>query len=82
MPEFVDKIIVVNDGSTDHTLDLVKQLINSPLNKGIEISNKLNAIEEPEEYNRAEQILLQKRKEELKYFPDSEVINRIPNLIG
>ena len=78
MPDFVDKIIVINDGSTDKTLDVVTKLIDSPQNKGLEISNKLNAINEPEEYNRAERVLLEKRKEELKFFPKSEVVNKNP----
>ena len=78
MPDFVDKIIVINDGSTDKTSDVVKKLIDSTKNKGLEILNKLNAINEPEEYNRAEQVLLEKRKEELKFFPKSEVVNKSP----
>ena len=75
MPEFVDRIVVVNDGSTDKTLDVLKQLIVQPVNNAVTIKNKLDQIQELKNFNRAEQVLIEKRKKELGYFPASNIVN-------
>ena len=78
MPEFVDRIVVVNDGSTDKTLDVLKQLIVQPENNAVTIKNKLDQIQELKNFNRAEQVLIDKRKKELGYFPASNIVNENP----
>ena len=62
MPEFVDRIVVVNDGSTDKTLDVLKQLIVQPVNNAVTIKNKLDQIQELKNFNRAEQVLIERGK--------------------
>ena len=56
---FVDRIVVVNDGSTDKTLDVFKQLIVQPVNNAVTIKNKLDQIQELKNFNRAEQVLIE-----------------------
>ena len=68
MPDYVDRIIVVNDCSTDNTKQITESYfdklgsreipeINAPTNKGI--------------YSRADEILEEIRKKEVEYFPES-----------
>lgn len=78
MPVFVDRIIVVNDCSTDSTIDVVKQYIsndNSPL---IKIPSILNQVT-PNRYNRADLVfndLL--KKDSVKYTPVN-IYNKNPD---
>jgi glycosyltransferase involved in cell wall biosynthesis len=77
MPDFVDRIIVVNDCSDDGTAGVVKRLIESDKSKAIEINNILNHIE-LKKYNHADFILQEQLKTEMKYFVPSEVYNSKP----
>jgi glycosyltransferase involved in cell wall biosynthesis len=66
MPEFVDRIVVVNDLSKDKTEDVVKSLIkNKSYNSTTEINPKRVI---PNPYNRAEQILEKVNDEEIKFY--------------
>ena len=66
MPEFVDRIIIVNDLSKDNTGEIVKTLIESNKFKS-DISISLKTIE-PNFYNKAEQILEKVNEEEIKFY--------------
>lgn len=77
MPDFVDRIIVVNDCSDDDTAEIVKRLSGSDESKSIEIKNILNHIE-LKKYNRADFVLQEQLKTELDYFVPSEVYNKKP----
>jgi glycosyltransferase involved in cell wall biosynthesis len=75
MPEFVDRIVVVNDHSTDKTLNTVLALIKDQSEKGIGITS----IEKPtvqlddSPYNQAEKVVKALRvKEEAYYTPIKE----------
>jgi glycosyltransferase involved in cell wall biosynthesis len=76
MPDFVDRIIIVNDRSYDKTEDIIKSLINSPHNqtqlelKGVEIKKTF--------HNDAEIWLQEFNKKEIEYFPRSEIFNAKP----
>jgi glycosyltransferase involved in cell wall biosynthesis len=63
MPDFVDRIIVVDDCSTDNTREIVKELITTA--KGVKGQRIPKAAEQIQEdfFNRAEVVALEIRKE-------------------
>lgn len=68
MPDFVDRIIIVNDGSKDNTAEVIKKYIENDSSKKTVIK-KYEPVIEPNIYNRAEIVLKEMRlREELKYF--------------
>ena len=74
MPDFVDRIIIVNDGSKDNTADVVKKYIENDTVKTIFISRDVAEIE-PTIYNRADLVLREMRLEEEKRYPNYEIYN-------
>ncbi len=78
MPTFVDRIIIVNDCSWDGTAKEVMQRIDADSNEKREIANKLQQELKGTHYNRAERVLQQINKEEVKLFTPSEVANKNP----
>ncbi len=75
MPDFVDRIIVVNDCSTDGTEDVVKWYISRGIKtKRIERKKKKNIKET--KYNKAEIIAEKICNAELKFFTPSEIFNK------
>lgn len=77
MPEFVDRIVVVNDCSDDKTADIVKEHMNSDKN----LSPEINIIAESvpkSAYNKADILLQEQLKENIKYFVPAEVVNQNP----
>lgn len=75
MPVFVDRIIVVDDNSSDKTAEIVQEVINRDSNQAAyEIQNILNR-EKKNKYNRANIILQEQLAQEKKYFTPSEVVN-------
>ncbi len=74
MPDFVDRIIVVNDNSTDNTESIVKKLIEKDKSEAIKIENILDNVK-PNSHNRANIILQEVQKNEIKYFVDHSIFN-------
>ncbi len=74
MPDFVDRIIVVNDNSNDRTAKVVNGYIKNDKKKTIEIKNTLHTLQ-PNKYNKAERVLQYQVKEEIKHFVPSEIVN-------
>jgi glycosyltransferase involved in cell wall biosynthesis len=74
MPDFVDRIIIVNDKSTDSTEQVVQQYINSDKSNVIPIHNILDTIK-PNKYNRANIVIQDIQKNELVKFIPSRVYN-------
>lgn len=74
MPDFVDRIVIINDASTDQTASIVKSFIDNTDNTGIEIKNILDKIK-PTAYNRANIILQDLLKSEKGRFTPNEVYN-------
>ena len=75
MPDFVDRIIIVNDCSKDKTAEVVMQYISNDATEKKAFYNKLNKEFERNRYNHAEEVLHQLNKDELKLFTPSEVSN-------
>ena len=71
MPEFVDRIVVVDDHSIDETVEIVLSRCKTmgkltiPIKKSLQVNNK---------YAWAEHVLEKQNAEELKYFPEADVI--------
>ncbi|HXH17675.1 MAG TPA: glycosyltransferase, partial [Chitinophagales bacterium] len=78
IPSFVDRIIVVNDCSTDRTAECVRQFIESDRSERKIIQSKLKNEPVLTLYNKAEQVLHTKSKEEIKFFNPSEIANENP----
>ena len=73
MPDFVDRIIVVNDCSKDKTAEIVNELIQK--------QNPVTRLPEKKEkkknrYTRAEEVADKINKTELDYFASSEIVNK------
>ena len=77
MPDFVDKIIVVNDCSKDKTADIVKSFWDTNWNQGITIRNSLDIVIEGR-FERANKVMQIQMREELQLFTPSEVANQNP----
>lgn len=77
MPDFVDRIIIVNDCSADRTEEIVKSYWNTPLNNGHELKNITNRNIEGR-YQRANKILHEIMLKEIENFSPSEVVNINP----
>lgn len=74
MPAFVDRIIVVNDCSTDNTSEVVRKSIEASGQHQLSITNVLNQIK-PDRYNKAAIVVQKLQQEEIAKFPPSQVIN-------
>jgi len=75
MPDFVDRIIIINDCSKDNTAQVVKGYFASLYNKSIPISPKEKKSFHGR-YNYADRIASQISKNEEKFYPKIEVISQ------
>ena len=75
MPDFVDRIIIVNDKSKDKTADIVAAYIEKDTSGNIKIENILDKIK-PNRYNRANIVLQDLQKKEIEKYTPSEVYNQ------
>jgi glycosyltransferase involved in cell wall biosynthesis len=76
MPEFVDRIIIVNDMSTDSTADIVQKYINSNWSN---TNTKLKYKKLIRTFHNDSEIALEAyNNKEIELFPKSEVINLNP----
>jgi glycosyltransferase involved in cell wall biosynthesis len=75
MPVFVDRIIIVNDCSKDKTSTVVQNYIVNDSSKRVKIDNILDRIQ-PNRYNRANLVLQDLQKEEIKHYVSSRVWNQ------
>ena len=73
MPGFVDRIIVVDDCSTDKTLEKVKSYLQTPHNKTS--VSPVRKVLSRTYYNEADQLLEELNSNELSFFPPSELVN-------
>ena len=77
MPQFVDRIVLVNDCSTDGTAQVILDYIATQSPAPFAISNILNTVV-PNRYNRASQVVQKLQQEELGLFLPSRVENQNP----
>tara|TARA_Y100000741_G_scaffold365044_1_gene358640 strand:- start:1085 stop:2185 length:1101 start_codon:yes stop_codon:yes gene_type:complete len=75
MPDFVDRIIIVNDNSDDRTQEIVMGFIKNDNSKKKYIKYFPNKIVE-NKFNKAEILLQEKVKAEISNFSESKIINR------
>jgi glycosyltransferase involved in cell wall biosynthesis len=77
MPDFVDRIVIVNDKSNDKTVDNVISYINdenyNSTSEVIRDKTKGDFIET--DYNYADKVVFNQNIKEKKYFNPSEVVN-------
>lgn len=74
MPSFVDRIIIVNDKSTDKTAEVVQEYITNDTSSPIKIENILNKVK-PNRYNRANMVVQDLQKKEIQLYTPSEIFN-------
>jgi glycosyltransferase involved in cell wall biosynthesis len=78
IPSFVDRIIVVDDCSTDNTISVVKNCIKEDTNARQEIKAfSPPIINSP--YNRANTLVYEHREKEFAYFVPFEILNQDPD---
>jgi glycosyltransferase involved in cell wall biosynthesis len=78
MPDFVDRIIVVNDYSKDDTASIVIEYIDkNSLTIATTIRQHIPALSE-NKYNRADHILKERQQADMKYFTASQIANAKP----
>ena len=78
MPDFVDRIIVVNDCSTDSTSSVVMDYITRQKSVPF-VADRQDIEHRDNKYNRVENLLKEKRQTEMKYFIPSEIANGHPD---
>ncbi len=74
MPDFVDRIIVINDKSTDATEKVVKDYIAKVGKSEIKIDSILNKVK-PNRYNRANVVVQDLQKKEIEYYTPHQIVN-------
>lgn len=74
MPDFVDRIVIVNDGSKDNTADVVKKYIAEDASETTIIEKDSRKLE-PDIYNRADIVLYEMRRREEAKYPVHEIFN-------
>ncbi|MBF0360819.1 MAG: glycosyltransferase family 2 protein [Oligoflexia bacterium] len=84
MPSFVDKIVVVNDCSTDRTLDVLKKYIennlySSPSSTPTPTTNSTLSNFSNSQYREADRIVLEMYKKEVQALVPFEIISNIKN---
>lgn len=78
MPDFVDRIVIVNDRSPDNTAGVVMEYINQAPKSDLHIPRFPNPVK-PNVYNHADQYLEKMNKEEIERFVPSEIANKDPD---
>jgi len=78
MPHFVDRIIVVNDCSTDNTANVVLSYINEERAIG-KVIRQTSSASDGNEYDRADKLLKEKQEKDIQLYARSEIANVYPD---
>jgi len=78
MPDFVDRIIIVNDNSTDKTSEVVKKYLDGNNLSDVDIKEINNKVEN-NLYNEAELVYEQIKLIEVKKMTPNEIVNKNPD---
>ena len=76
MPDFVDRIVIVNDLSNDRTAEIVQRYVDSGEKSPIQLKNLQDSPIEFTGYNRAEVVLFEKNQQEISKHNPSVVYNK------
>jgi len=79
MPDFVDRIIIIDDVSKDNTVDVVLEYLKKDNTSSLKLTSNLKKAIPPTIYNQADIEVHQKNKEEVKKFTDIEILNDNPD---
>jgi glycosyltransferase involved in cell wall biosynthesis len=79
MPEYVDRIIIVNDLSSDKTEEVVRSYFSKQENQTETEICKSKFFEGKGIYSTAEKVVFEKNQKEIKYFTPSEMANINPD---
>lgn len=79
MPAFVDRIVVVNDASTDHTADIVLDKINATSGSQAMVVKRPNRLKRTR-YNEADVLTQVIARRERQYFAPSQILNDTPEI--
>jgi len=74
MPDFVDRIVVISDASTDSTVAVVREIITNDKSNTINVNE--NKIPKLNKYNRAEVVAAKIMDSESVKFTPSEIVNK------
>ncbi|MBN3035342.1 MAG: glycosyltransferase family 2 protein [Bacteroidales bacterium] len=78
IPDFVDRIVLINDHSKDGTSEVVRKLVDAPGNRSAHV---IHDVEKPPPrgiYSAAEELIWERNREEIRFFKPSAVYNRTP----
>ncbi|MGI6476105.1 MAG: glycosyltransferase family 2 protein [Candidatus Dojkabacteria bacterium] len=76
MPDFVDRIVVVNDKSTDKTSEIVERYIKNDKKEVRDLNHREKLV--ANRYNHAEVVVEEMREQEKERYTPSEVANKDP----
>jgi glycosyltransferase involved in cell wall biosynthesis len=74
MPDFVDRIIIINDKSKDKTEQVIREYIAKDTSPVVRIDNILDNVK-PNRYNRANLVVQELQKKEIELYTPSKVAN-------
>ncbi len=74
MPDFVDRIIIINDYSTDKTARVVQEYIEKDASKVLHLPKPCKKVK-PNRYNEADRVLYENHEKELDSYVLSEIFN-------
>lgn len=76
MPDFVDRIVIVNDMSKDKTSEVVEKYIKEDKSPVSSLNHKVKV--KPNRYNYADQVVEKMSAEEISRYTPFEIVNRDP----